>query len=91
MISPSWYDVLLAFDGDLTRLAARLFRTETHVIVVFDHLGADKATFEIGVNDPGGLRRLRSFRIRPGAGFVRAGRKIGFEIQQTVRRPDQPG
>ena len=66
------YDVLLAFDGDLTRLAARFFRTETHVIVVFDHLGADKATFEIGVNDPGGLRRLRSFRIRPGAGFVRS-------------------
>ena len=91
MISPSCTTYSLPSMAILPGLAARFFRTETHVIVVFDHLGADKATFEIGVNDPGGLRRLRSFRIRPAR--VSSGPVVEYRfrgIQPTVRRPDQP-
>ena len=83
------HDVLLAFDADLARVAAGFFRTQRHVVVVFDHFGADESLLEIGVDDAGRLRGLHAADVGPCARLVGAGGEERFEVEQFVGRFDQ--
>ena len=55
MTSPSWHDVVLAFQTQFARLFCAVFTLERNEIVIGDYLGADKALLEIGVDLTGGL------------------------------------
>ena len=51
-------DIVLAFEAELARLARARLAIRGDIIGVGDRLGADKALFEIGVDDARRLRRL---------------------------------
>ena len=56
------------------------------VILVGDRLGADEALLEIGVDDPGRLRRLRALLDRPGPRLLGAGGEEGRQAADRSRR-----
>src|SRR5690606_23907709 len=62
-------DVVPAFQAHEPLLPGRLFRAGGHQILVGDDFGPDEAPFEVGVDDPGGLGRLRALPDGPGPHF----------------------
>src|ERR1700761_2891108 len=80
--------IILALKPELTRLARTRFAVRGDIIRISDGLGADKALFEIGVDDARGLRRLGADFNGPGTGFLRADREIGDEMQERVASTD---
>ena len=52
--------------------------------VVLDDLGADEATFEVGVDDAGALRGLPAAPVGPGLDLHFAGGDEGFKVQHVV-------
>ena len=71
MISPSFYDIFLAFCAEQT-----FFFGRSHVAAAFDKFVvgngfcADEASFEVRMDFSGGLRRLGSASDGPGAAFI---------------------
>ena len=75
MMSPVLHHVLLALDPDLALVAAGLFGTQRHIVVVLDDFGTDEAPLEIGVDDTGGLGRFHAPAESPGTALVGTGRE----------------
>ena len=84
-------DIFLAFGAHLAGLLRSRLAAEADEILIGDGLGADEAALEIGVDDPGRLRRLRAVLDRPGAGFLGAGGEEGDEVEEVVAGADDPG
>ena len=82
-------DVFLAFQPQLAGVAGAGFATQGDIVGIGDGLGADKALFEIGMDDAGGGRRLGAAVDGSGAGFLRADGEIGDQMQQLVTGADQ--
>src|SRR5262245_65918485 len=82
-------DVLLALEPELAGLARAGFAAERDGILGGDHLGADEAALEIGVDDAGGLRRPRAARHRPGVRLPESGGEEGNEWEQRIGRADE--
>src|SRR5262249_16920743 len=82
-------DVLLALEPELAGIARAGFAAERDVILGRDHLGADEAALEIGVNDAGGLWRPRAARHRPGVRLPGTGSEERDEVEQRIARADQ--
>ena len=55
------HHVLLTLNPDLALVAAGLFGTQRHIVVVLDDFGTDEAPLEIGVDDAGGLFNFEFF------------------------------
>ena len=83
-------DVLFPVQLHLARLLDGLLGAGGHEIIVLHHLDPDETTFEIAVDDTGGLRGERAFRDRPGACLLGPGGEIGLKLQKLVARPDHP-
>src|SRR5262249_26379083 len=82
-------DVFLALETQLARIAGAGFTPERGIVVEADGLGTNKTTFEIGVDDAGGLRGARPARDRPGARLFRPGGEEGHELEQRVAGADE--
>ncbi len=68
--------VFFALQADVAVLFGRLHRSLIgQQVVVVDHLGANKATLEVGVNLTGGGGRLHALGYRPRAHLVFARRE----------------
>ena len=59
-------------------------RTECHVVVVFDHFGADESFFEVGVDYSRCLRGFGAAHESPGAYFVGACSEICLQVEQCI-------
>ena len=78
MTSPSLHDVLPALEPHLAALLRALLALARDVVGERDHLGADEALLEIGVDHARRLRRRRAGVNRPRAHFLRPGREVGL-------------
>src|SRR5690606_39886525 len=65
--------VVPAFQADPAPLPGRGHRAGFHQLLVGYHFGADEPPLEIGVDDAGGLGRLRPPADRPRPHFLLAG------------------
>ncbi len=81
--------VFLAFQPQLAGVARASFTAERDIVGVGDGLGADKAFFEIGVNDAGRGRGPGAAVDGPGARLFRADGEIGDEVQELIAGADQ--
>ncbi|GAB3815905.1 hypothetical protein GCM10027605_64060 [Micromonospora zhanjiangensis] len=79
----------LALDPDPAGGLRGGHRTGVHQVLVRDDLGLDEAALEVGVDDPGGLRRGRADRDGPGPGLLRPGRQVRLQAQGAEADPDQ--
>ena len=52
------HDVLFAFDREFAGVADSRLSAESHIVIILDDFGADKAFFEVGVDDAGTFRSL---------------------------------
>src|SRR5690348_8571161 len=59
-------EVLLAFETQLACIARTGFAVAGDVVCERNHLGADEAALEVGVNDCGRLRCSRAYPYGPG-------------------------
>src|SRR5271169_5286452 len=82
-------DVVLAFEPHLAGIARAGLAVVSHVIVVSDRLGADKATLEISVDDTRGLRGLGAARHGPGAHLLRPGGEESHKMKERIAGADQ--
>ena len=78
------HDVILTLDPHLAGGAHGRLGLVLDEVVVLDHLGADEALLEVGVDDAGGLGGLVAAVDGPGAALVGAGRKEGLQAQQVI-------
>ena len=62
-------DVFLAFQTPFTRFLGTGLTFELDEVVVRDHLGTNKAFFEVGVDHTGGLRGGSTYFYSPGTNF----------------------
>src|ERR1700754_1374879 len=81
-------DVFLAFLAQPTGCSGTRLALVLDEIVVADGFGADKALFEIGMDDACRLRRGRASLDRPGAHFLHARGEVGLQPKQFVARTD---
>ena len=86
MTSPSWTTYSLPSRRILPASFAPCSPLQRDEVVVGDHLGADEALLEVGVDHAGGLRRQRAAAQRPGAHFLRAGGEVRQQAEQVVAR-----
>src|SRR5258706_6993420 len=75
------HDVVLSLEAHLARLLGLRFPAQAHVVVVRDHLGANEALLEIGMDHARGLRRGGALPHGPGAHFLLAGGERGLPAQ----------
>src|SRR5476649_1037371 len=86
-VEAEMHDVTLAHNVHLTLepqppgLAGAGFATVVEVIVECDHLGANEAALEIGVNHAGGLRCGAADAHRPGPHFLRPRGEISQQAE----------
>src|SRR5713226_4422609 len=80
--------VLLAFETDLTVIAAGGHRAAGNQMVVGDDLRADEPARDVAVNLPGGELRLRVARNRPGTALVLADGEERDVAEQIVAGAD---
>src|SRR5882762_9228086 len=83
------HDVVLSFQPQLARFFRALLASARDVVAVRDHLGADKAALEVGVDDARRLRRGGADLHGPRAHFLRPGGEEGLEPEQRVTGADQ--
>src|SRR3984957_3858112 len=76
--------IVLAFEAELARLARAGLAAIGDIIVIGDGFGADKAFFEIGVDDAGRLRRPGSLFDRPRARLLWPRGEEGDKVQERV-------
>src|SRR5260370_24353149 len=81
-------DIFLAFQPQLAGITGARLAAERDVIGVGDRFGADKALFEIGMNNPYGGGRLCAAVDGPGPRPPGADGEIGDEVEQRSSRPD---
>src|SRR5262245_29566472 len=74
--------VFLAFEAPFARIFRALFAVVGDEVIVADDLGTNESLFEVGVNDPGGLRRLGADRDRPRTRLLGAGSEVGMQLEQ---------
>ena len=79
------HHVLLAFLAELAGITAALLAAQRDVILERRRLGLDEAALEVGVDDAGGLRRLRADGDGPGLRLLLARREVRLQTQQMVR------
>ena len=79
-------DVFFTFCPHFARFFGFGFAAEGNEIVVGNHLGADEAAFEIGVDDTGRLRGGIAFLNCPRAHFFDAGSEVGLQAEGCSRR-----
>ena len=84
------HHVFLSFEAKLSRVPGARLPTGGDIILIGDGFSADKALFEIAVNDARGGRRLGAVCNGPGTGLLRALGKEGDQPQQPVAGPDDP-
>ena len=77
-------DVVLTLDAHLASFADSSLGAILDIVVVLDDLSADKALFEIGVDNTSTLRSLPTLLIGPGLYLHLASGDKGFEVQQGV-------
>jgi hypothetical protein len=85
------HHVFLAFQPPLAGVLRALLALVVHEIVVGDHLGADEALLEVGVDHAGGLWRGGADAHGPGAHFLHAGGEVGLQVQQLGSRRESRG
>src|SRR5437870_11764830 len=78
---PILHDVVASFEPDLPAFPCRRVGSRRDQVIVSDDLRLDEATFDVAVDDAGGLGRLRSLPNRPGAHFRIARGEEGDEVQ----------
>ena len=83
------YDIVLALDAHLARLADGGLRAIVDIIVVLDDLGTDEAFLKVGVDDAGTLRSLPAFLVGPRLHLHLAGGDERLEVQQGVGLLDE--
>src|SRR5674476_1541388 len=81
-------DVFLAFHPVEAFFARGGDGTAFHQIFVGHGFGLDETAFEIGVNHAGGFWRSVANVNGPGTHFFFAGREIGSQTEQMIRRTD---
>ncbi len=59
------------------------------IILIRNHLGADEAALEIGMDRAGRLGGLGAAPHRPGARLLGAGGEEGDEVEQVIARADE--
>ena len=79
-------DVLLAFDANLSCIAASLLRAKGYIISILDDLGTNKALLEVGVDDTCRLRSLCALAVGPGTRLVSTCGEECLELEQAVSR-----
>ena len=77
-------DVVLALEADLAELLGLRPAADVEQLVPADHLGADEAALEVGVDAPGALRRRRAVAERPRPRLLVAGREERAQAEQVV-------
>jgi hypothetical protein len=75
------HDIVLALDAGLALGASLGYRAGRDQVFESDDLGLDEALFEVGVDDAGRLRGLRTLRNGPGARLLWASSQIGLQAQ----------
>ena len=83
-------DIILAFDAHFSGRSDRRLRLILDEVVILDHLGPDKAFFEVGMDDARRLRRLVSPMDCPGPALVGSGGEEGLESEEVVGSLDEP-
>src|SRR5580692_12490035 len=78
--------IVLAFKPELARLARAGLAAIGDIVVIGNGFGADKALFEIRVDDAGRLRRPGPLLDRPRARFLRPRGEVGDKVQKLVAR-----
>ena len=86
---PVLHHIFLAFHAHFTGFFGFGFAAERHKVVVGNDLGADKAAFEVGVDDAGSLWGSVAFVDGPGADFLDAGGEVGLQAQEVVAGADE--
>ena len=86
---PILHHIFLTFGAHFARFFGFGFAAERYKIIISNHLRADKAAFEIGVDHAGGLRGGVAFVDGPGADFFYAGGEISLQAEQVVAGADQ--
>ena len=84
------HHIFLAFQAELAGLARARLALVGDIVVIGDGLGADKALFEIRMDDARRSRAARALLDGPGAGLFRADGEIGHQMQELVARADDP-
>ena len=79
------HDIVLPFDAHAARLANRLLALEIVEVLDREGLGADEPLLEVGMDDPGGLRRRESLVDRPRADFLLARGEVGLQSKEVIR------
>src|SRR2546429_7549695 len=86
---PSLTAVAAPPDPDLPTSPGRRGGPRRDQVIVGDDLRLDEATFDVAVDDAGGLGRLRSLPNRPGTHFRIARGEEGDEVQQSIGGMDE--
>ena len=81
--------IVLAFDGNLARLAAFCFAAQGNIVVVFDNLCTDKATLEVRVDNTRSLRSFHSFLESLRTTFFGTCGEESLEAKQAVGGLDE--
>ena len=82
-------DVFLTFQPHAPGLLGPLFALEADIVIIGNGFGANKAFFEIGMDDASGLGGGVADMDRPGACLFWANREIGLQAQQAIGLADQ--
>src|SRR5665648_199722 len=83
------YDIVFTFYHQLARLLACMLRAQADKVIILHHLGPDESSFEVRVNDAGGLGCRHAFSNGPGAYLLRSHRKKSQKVQHRVGSPYQ--
>ena len=83
------HDIFFALGAHFARFFGLRLATQRDKVVVCNHLGADEAAFEIGVDDTGSLRCGVAFVDGPRTYFLHAGGEISLQAEQIVARADK--
>ena len=78
------HDIFLTLNAHLACLTDSSLRAILDIVVILDDLSADKALFEIGVDNTSTLRSLPTLLLGPGLYLHLASGDKGFEVQQGV-------
>src|SRR5215469_13272610 len=83
-------DVLLALETEFAGIARPRLASPGDVVREGDHLGADEAALEVGMNDSRCLWRSGADAHGPGAHLFGPCREERFQPEQRVRGADDP-